>query len=311
MSRLLALEGVKIVGLCDPDEKAIKATRQVGKQLQRTPAFSDYKELLAKVKSDAVEISTPHTLHFNQIMASLEAGRHVLCEKPMVCKVAHAQKVIRKVKKTGLVLGVSYQRHTMAPYRYCRELIGSGEAGRVYFVSALQSQNWYRHQVGHKTWRSQMALSGGGQLNDSGSHLLDIILWMTGLQPAEVFAYQDNLGAEVDILTAMSVKFDGGALCNMSVVGHAVNFVEEITMWGEKLTLAIHGNEVWRWKDESREVVSGEGLGPSSEPDTNFIRAIHGEEKVQATAEDGLKVIQLSEAAWRSAAEHKPAQVVR
>lgn len=314
MSRLLQLDGVKIVGLCDTAEAAIAAARQLDLSIAACPVYSDYKQLLKEVDCDAVEISTPHTCHFDQLMASLNAGKHVLCEKPMVCSVADAKKVINKAKKTGLIVGVAYQRHTAAPYRYCRKLIAEGKLGQVNFVTALQSQNWYLPVTTSGAWRGKMSLSGGGQLNDSGSHLIDIILWMTNLQPAEVFAYQDKLKAEVDILTGMSVRFDGGAICNVSVVGHAVNWLEDITIWGDEMTLAIRGSEIWRWgteKREQREVVPEAELEPGSDPDRNFINALRGKEEVQARPEDFLKVIQLSEAAWASAASGQPTKVVR
>jgi predicted dehydrogenase len=311
MHRLLQIPGVKIVGLCDTAEAAIAASQQMDASLAKAPVYSDYKKMLKEVDCDAIEISTPHTQHFDQVMASLNAGKHVLCEKPMVCSVAHAKKVLAKLKKTGLVMGVSYQRHTLPPYRYCQKVIAGGGIGKINFITALQSQNWYNGRMATGDWRGKMALSGGGQLNDSGSHLIDIILWMTDLQPAEVFAFQDKLKAEVDILTGMSVKFDGGAICNISVVGHAVNWLEDITIWGDKGTLAIRGNEVWRWADEKREVVPESELEPSSDPDLNFINTLRGKEQIQATPSDFLKVIQLSEAAWTSAAAGAVAPVVR
>ncbi len=312
MGRLLNIDGVQIVGLCDTAQASLAATAEAHPSLAKLPQFSDYKQMLAEVQMDAVEISTPHTSHYEQIMASLDKGLHVLCEKPMVCEVQHAKEVIAKVNQTGLTMGVSYQRHYMAPYRYCREKISGGQYGKCHFISCLQSQNWYRGQVGRGTWRSKMALSGGGQLNDSGSHLLDIILWMTDLQPAEVFAFIDNLGAEIDILTAMAVKFDGGAQANLAVVGHAVNFFEEITMWCEDATLAIRGNDVWLWEGgEQKQVITGEDLGRTWTPDENFIAAIRGEEEIQAPPECGLRVIQLTEAAWRSGDSGQKAVVVR
>jgi predicted dehydrogenase len=311
MHRLLQIPGVKIVGLCDNADGPINEACKLDASIAKAPVFEDYKQLLKNVDCDAVEISTPHTCHYDQIMASLKAGKHVLCEKPMVCQVDHAQKVIKQVKKSGLTFGVSYQRHTIAAYRFVHDLIASGEAGKVHSISALQSQNWYNGRMEKQDWRGKMALSGGGQLNDSGSHLIDIILWMSGLQPAEVFAYQDNLKAEVDILTAMSVKFDGGAMCNMSIVGHAVNFFEEITIWTDNMCLAIRDNDVWQYKGQDKEIISGEDLGRTWDPDTNFINAIRGKEDVAATCEDALKVIQLSEATWRSAKEGVPAKVVR
>jgi predicted dehydrogenase len=311
MSRLLRLPGVKIVGLCDTAEAAISASQAMDASLAKAPVFTDYKKMLKTVDCDAVEISTPHTQHFDQIMASLSAGKHVLCEKPMVCSVADAKKVISKVKKTGLTMGVAYQRHTLPPYRYCQKVIAAGGIGKLNFVTALQSQNWYSGRMATGDWRGKMALSGGGQLNDSGSHLIDIILWMTGLQPAEVFAFQDNLQAEVDILTGMTVKFDGGMICNISVVGHAVNWLEDITIWGEEGTLAIRGEEVWKWKDQTREIVPASELDAASDPDANFINAVRGKEQVQATPADALKVIQLSEAAWASGASGQAVAVTR
>lgn len=311
MNRLLNIDGVKIVGLCDTADGPVSEACKLDAAVAACPTFTDYKKLLKQVECDAVEISTPHTCHYDQIMASLNAGKHVLSEKPMVCQVDHAKKVVAKVKKTGLVFGVSYQRHTMPPYQYCREMIAAGKLGKINFISALQSQNWYTGRMRTGDWRGKLALSGGGQLNDSGSHMLDVIIWMSGLQPAEVMAYQDNLEAEVDILTAMSVKFDGGAMCNISIVGHSVNWLEDITIWGEKLTLAIRGNEVWRWNGEARDVVPESELPRGTDPDANFINAIRGKGTTAATAADALKVIQLSEATWRSAAEGGPAKVVR
>lgn len=310
MGRLLSLDGVEIVGLCDTGADSLKASVESHPTLAGVPQFSDYRELLDKVELDAVEISTPHTTHFEQIMASLDRGLHVLTEKPMVCTVGDAKEVVARANETGLVVGVAYQRHLMGPYRYCREVIASGELGKVNYVTALQSQNWYRFVTSTGVWRGQMALSGGGQLNDSGSHLLDIVLWMTDLQPVEVFAYIDNLGAEVDILTAMSAKFASGAMGSFSVVGHAVNWFEEISIWCEDGSLAIRDNGVWVWKGgEKREVVDGEALGRSWSPDENFIAAIQGREEIQAPPKCGLRVIQLTEAAWRSGDTGAPAPV--
>ena len=309
MRRLLNIEDVEIVAICDPDEDAIAAAGKLNADIAKAPAFADYRKMLAGVEMDAVEISTPHTLHYEQIIAALDRGLHVLCEKPMVCTSPHARAVLDKLDETGLTLSVSYQRHGLPPYRYCRETITSGEVGNCHFVSCVQSQNWYRSQVGRGTWRSQMEWSGGGQLNDSGSHLLDIVLWMTAFSPAEVFAFQDNMDADVDILSAISVRFETGALCNFAVVGHAVNFYEQIVLYCENATLVIAGDEVWRWEDETRQLITGEQLGPSQTPDANFIAALRGREEVQSPPACALEGARLSEAIWESAATGKSVAV--
>ena len=314
MRRMAAMRGVKLVAITDPSEDAIAATREQVKGAAKLPVFADHKKMLDEVEMDAVVISTPHTLHYRQIMDSLGHDLHVLCEKPMVCTTKHAKAVIKAWKKSGLTMGVSYQRHTMAQFRYCQERIASGELGDVVFINSLQSQAWYQSQVTRGTWRSKMKWSGGGQLNDSGSHLIDIVLWISGLQPAEVFAYQDKMGSEVDILSAIDVRFDSGALCTFSVVGYQSwpGMFEETTIWLEKGQLAIRGSEVWEWGEEAEhKVVTGEALGRTWPPDDNFIAAIRGKEEIQSSPEDALKVIQLSEAAWASAESGKPEPVSR
>jgi len=310
MRMLLQTKGVRIVGLCDTSKEAIKAARALDPVMADLPAFADHKEMLREVESEAIEISTPHTTHTEQILDSLAAGRHVMCEKPLVCTVADAKKVIKARDKSGQILMTAYQRHFQAPYRYCREAIQSGRFGKLNFASCLQSQNWYRGCVLTKTWRSKLKWSGGGQLNDSGSHLLDIMMWMTGEQPAEVFAFIEKLKAEVDILTALTCRSASGALLSFSVVGHSVNWLEDITLWCEGGTLAIRGSEVREWAGgEQMRVVPVEELGRSWSPDANFIAAIRGKEEIQTPPEEFLKVIQLTEAAWQSGYSGQPVHV--
>ena len=90
------------------------------KNVKGIPTFGDYTEMLDRVKLDAVVISTPHTLHFEQIMTSLDSGLHVLSEKPMVCTVDHARQVIAKAADVEKIPMVSYQRHFGGNYRFIR-----------------------------------------------------------------------------------------------------------------------------------------------------------------------------------------------
>ena len=205
-----SVEDVQIVALADPSEASLEAFKETVGLDASLPTYADHVEMLTAVKPDAVVISSPHGLHFQHIMDALDAGCHVHTEKPMVCTVDHAKQVIAKVEETGLHLMIGYQRHLSPTYQYCRQVVQSGELGRVNFVTAHQSQNWYRNQQGK--WRQDPFLGGGGQLNDSGSHLIDILLWVLEASPDTVFAMIDNLDIEVDVLTAMSIKFDYGCL---------------------------------------------------------------------------------------------------
>jgi len=294
--RLLEVPQARVVALCDTNEDSLKRFVERATGAAALPRFSDYQQMLDEVEMDAVEIATPHTVHFEQAMEALGRGLHVLLEKPMVCCVDHAKQLIAKATEKKRVVVVSYQRHYQGAYRYVREAIAQGLLGRVHFISAMQAQNWYPGPG----WRGDPALSGGGQLNDSGSHLVDIILWSTGLVPQEVFAYIDNLGARVDILSAVSVKFEGGALANISVVGHAPGWWEDFSVWGDKGAIYLRGGKILLQKDGQMEDVTDRAKDAGN-ADRNFVEAILGQAEVQADAVGGLRVIQLTEAAWESA----------
>jgi len=302
---------VEVVALCDTSPQSLDRARERNPGAVGLPTFADYLQMLSAVEMDAVQISTPHTGHFEQIMASLERGLHVLTEKPMVCSVEHAEQVILKARQAGKVLMVAYQRHLMPPYRFVRNQIMAGEFGQIQFISALQDQAWYRGTRG--TWRQQLSLSGGGQLNDSGSHLLDIILWMTGLEVDQVQAYLQNFESEVDINAALSLRFRNGAMGNLSVVGNSPTggMWEDITIWGTKAVVYIRQGKVLLKTAGSNDVLEPTGLPGASTPDRNFVDVLCGRDAVQVPPICGLRVIELTEAAWRSARTGRPAQVKR
>ena len=292
---------VEVVALNDSSQKSLDRLFERVPAATGIPTFVNYQDMLKEVQMDAVEISTPHTLHFEQIMASLERGLHVLTEKPMVCTVNHARRAIEKAGAVNRVLMISYQRHFGASFRFIRSLIREGELGDLQFVSAMQDQNWFRATAG--AWRQVLALSGGGQLNDSGSHLLDIVLWMTGLQVEEVSAFMDYFGGEVDINSALSLRFTNGALGTLSIVGNAPHgFWEDITVWGSKGAVYSRNGKVTCKFEGMSEVYEPEKLPTRfTSPDKNFVDAILGRDEVQVPPECGLRVIELTEAAWESA----------
>lgn len=309
IGRVLDIPEAEVVALCDVDQASLQRAKERHSQAAELPEFTHYQKMLERVELDAVEISTPHTLHFEQIMAALDKGLHVLTEKPMVCTVDHAHQVIAKAEETGKVLMISYQRHLQAQYRYVRNQIAAGELGDIQFISALQDQKWYQGTIG--LWRQQMALSGGGQLNDSGSHLLDIALWMTGLEVAEVQAYMEYFDSEVDINSALSLRFGNGALGTIAVVGNSPTsgIWEDITIWGTKAVVYLRQGQIFYKTQHSNEVYEVNNLPGSTTPDQNFIDAILGRDQVQVPPECGLRVIELTEAAWASAASGQPVKV--
>jgi len=307
-SRINSMPDAEIVALCDTNTKTLKEYPKRHPGLAGVPTFTDWRKMLDKVKVDAVEIHTPHTLHYEQIIESLGRGLHVLTEKPMVCTVKHAEDVVKKVNETGLKLQVSYQRHFERGFRFAKELIASGKFGKVQFITALQGQAWLQGTRG--SWRQDPKLSGGGQLNDSGSHLVDIILWVSGLVPSEVSAFIDNFDVPVDINSALSVRFEDGAQANISIVGNSLKWWEDLTFWGEKGMLIFRNGQL-TYCDADGELHLPQRMPGSTDPDRNFVDAVLGKAELEVPVECGLRVIQLTEAAWESAAKGKPVKVKR
>ncbi|MGD0094479.1 MAG: Gfo/Idh/MocA family oxidoreductase, partial [Planctomycetota bacterium] len=204
----------EIVALMDTSKEMLQKLKAKQPQLQDVPEYDDWKKMLNEVQLDAVEIGSPHTVHYEQICAALDKGLHVLCEKPMTCTSADARDVCARAKKAKKIVAVSYQRHYQGNYRFLKSCVDSGKLGKIEYVAAFQAQEWLKAVAG--TWRQKKALSGGGQINDSGSHLIDMLMWTTGLQAEEVSAHMDNHGTEVDINSAITVKFVGGALGTVS-----------------------------------------------------------------------------------------------
>ena len=102
-----------------------------------------------------------------------------------------------------------------------RQFIAAGEPGQPAVRDGAAVQSWYDGRRAGRGWRHLAHLSGGGQLNNSGSHMVDILLHVTDLKPKTVSAMQQNLELEVDVNMAINVQFEGGALGSVAIVGSA------------------------------------------------------------------------------------------
>jgi predicted dehydrogenase len=307
VGNLQEVKEAEIVALVDTSDEQIALMKEQRPVTANAAVFHDHNEMLEQVKPDAIMIATPHTQHVTQILDGLKAGVHVCCEKPLVTSVAHAHEVIKARDEAGKIGMVSYQRHFQAEFRYMREKIKSGEAGAVQYIQVLQSQEWLRACAG--TWRHIAALSGGGQLNDSGSHVIDIVLWVTSLSPKSVSAYTDNKGTEVDINSSLSIMFHGGAMGSIAIVGDGMSWHEDVTIVCENMAFFIRDGKL-TITDRDRNRIKAEHLSGGSTPDRNFIHSILGKVECESPFECGLEVIRLTEAAWQSSALNGSAVVV-
>ena len=164
----------EIVAFCDLIiERAEKAAKQYG-----TPdakVYTDYKELLQDPAIDVVHVCTPNVAHCPITVAAFEAGKHVLCEKPMAATTEDAEKMMAAWKKSGKKFTIGYQNRFRKDTQTLHKACEAGDLGDIYFAKA--------HAIRRRavpTWGvfPDKSKQGGGPLIDIGTHALDITLWM-------------------------------------------------------------------------------------------------------------------------------------
>lgn len=297
----------QVVAMTEPSQQALEFFYGHCPEARHVPVYGDYRDMLGKETLDAVVVQSPHTAHYEQTTAALKKGLHVLSEKPLTCTIRHAKNLIALADEVKRVLMISYQRHYLPEFRYIRDQVVKGAVGDVQFVQAVQSQEWLRAVKG--TWRQQKGQSGGGQINDSGSHLIDILMWITGLKIAEVYAEMENFDTEVDINSTLAMKFTNGALGSVSIIGNAPGWHEDVTVIGSKGAFYLR---------QGQSLIRQNGTGKhmkvalpkyKKNPDANFVDVILGKGEPQAPAICGLRVIEVTEAAWKSAKSGRAVKV--
>ncbi len=167
-------EYVDMCAFCDLiPERAEKAAKEYG-----TPdakVYTDYHELLADPTIDAVHVLTPNIAHCEITIAALEAGKHVLCEKPMAATEADAKKMLEARDRTGKMLTIGYQYRHFPANQVAKKVVDDGWLGDIYYAEAT-----YLRRRGVPTWGvfTDKSKQGGGPLIDIGTHALDLTLFL-------------------------------------------------------------------------------------------------------------------------------------
>jgi predicted dehydrogenase len=142
----------------------------------------DYKEILADPTIEAVHVCTPNALHYPLSKAALEAGKAVLCEKPLAMSAAEAQDMVNLAERTGLPNCVNHNLRYYPVVQHIRRMIETGELGDVLVVQGTYSQDWLLYDTDYN-WRIERAANGPLRVvGDIGSHWMDLVQHLTGLQ---------------------------------------------------------------------------------------------------------------------------------
>lgn len=183
MPCLARLENVELVAFCDLiKERAEEGAKKYG--ARDAKVFTDYMDLLSMDEIEVVHVLTPNSSHAEISIAAMNAGKHVMCEKPMAKTAAEAREMLAVSKKTGKKLSIGYQSRFAPESLYLKKMIENDELGEIYFARSVSCR-----RRGVPTWGVFLdkEKQGGGPLIDIGTHALDLTLWlMDNYKPTSV-----------------------------------------------------------------------------------------------------------------------------
>ena len=290
-------------------------------------AYGTAEELLADEEIDAVYIAVPNKFHAPLALAALEAGKHVMLEKPFAMNADEAREVVELAKKKGLVFTLGMNQRFLASGQRIREMVRAGTIGEVYHAKAY----WLRRSGIPKlgTWFGNKALAGAGAINDIGVHALDLCLhlvdnfdpvtvtastytkfgdqglgeggWGLSDKEHQVFDVDDFASVFIRMRNGCSITLDAAWACHVPTSTHF-----NVQLFGTKGGLSLdplqycHPGEV---EGEYAVEETLEGPLPMTHCDRfhNFINHLHGSEELAVKPEEALAVQIILDAAGESA----------
>ena len=179
--------------------------------------YADWRALLADDELDAVYIATPVYLHAQQTVAAAEAGKHVLCEKPMALNVADCDRMMAACRLNQVKLGVAYYRHYYPVVQRIKEILASGEIGQP-MIAQVNAFSYFDVPPDHpRAWFLSQAQGGGGPMMDFGCHRIEVFLNLFG-PCRSVNGFHDRLRfeREVEDTSVAFFKFESGARATLT-----------------------------------------------------------------------------------------------
>ncbi len=331
--------GVEVVAICDVNaSRAQTVAAQFGIPL----VFTDYRELLARPEIDVVSVGLPNALHAEVSIDALNAGKHVLCEKPIAISSAQAEAMIRAAKQNDRLLSVNQHMRFDRSAQTMRQIVASGQLGRIY----LAESRWIRQQgiPGFGSWFTDKSMAGGGALYDIGVHMLDLVLFVLGF-PAVVAVkgfLSGELGTQkiglgdwgsdfssegrfdVDDTAFAVLTLEDGAQVQLLVTWAAFAPPEDrLAIYGAHGGLDRHGVfsdalSLKRYQAQHGKIAASD-VAPMPYPDErpwilsvqSFVRALRGEGPLLVKPEEALQVVRVLEAIAHSAQMGREVALIR
>lgn len=297
---------------------------------ENAAVYSSMAELCADDRIDAVIICTPNSTHTEYAVAALEAGKHVICEKPMALTAADAERMVQAAEQNDRILTIGHQSRFSPAAQHLHELCASGALGTIYYV---RSEMLRRRGV--PTWGHflEQKRQGGGCLIDLGTHAIDLALWMLGDfspvwamgstyqgladQPtaANRWGEWDAAKFEVEDAAFGTVRMASGATLEIAA-SFALNIPEDrenvLTLCGTKGGATLQGGKLMlngvrdgTFFNETFDLAADWETACRAQVE-EFIDCIRTGRQPLVTAREGLGVSRVLDGIYRSAAEKQP-----
>ncbi|MEB1809311.1 MAG: Gfo/Idh/MocA family oxidoreductase [Bacillaceae bacterium] len=299
-------EHTEITAVCDIVEER---AQEFAEKYEAT-AFTNYEELLQNADVDAVSVCTPNYLHAPVSIAALQAGKHVLCEKPMATSREDALAMIEAAKQSNKKLMIAHNQRFVPSHQKARQLIENGEAGKIYsFRTAFGHggpEGWSAD--GKDSWFFKKEQAFIGAMGDLGVHKTDLLRYILGEEFVEVGAFVETSAkqnTDVDDTAVCVLKTESGIIGTLAASWSYVSKEDNSTIiYGENAILRLEDDPVHSLvvQYKNGEVVKYElggiqtnesGGQTNTQVIDQFITAIIDDQQPLVTGEEGLKSLQV------------------
>jgi predicted dehydrogenase len=302
------LPGAKIVALCDLD---VAKAKRVASKFGIDFVTRKHQDVFEMDDVDAVDVCVPNHLHCEMTVEALKHGKHVLCEKPFSRNASEAEKMVQAAKKARKILMCAFNSRFRADSQLLKTYVGNGELGEIFYAKT----GWLRHYPDWKRedWKSKAALSGGGVLLDLGVHMLDLALWLIGMPEVESVSastFRTDPKADVESLAAALLRLENGVTLTLDV-SWALLLERDfayLNLFGKRGAALF--NPLRIQKEQDGHLIN---VTPALESVVNlfkqsyereiehFVDCVRNETEPLSPGTDGLKVMRVLDAIYRSA----------
>ena len=308
-----ANKNVEIVAVCDIVEDRVKETAET----YNAKAYTNYEELLADESINAISVCLPNYLHAKVSIAASNAGKHVLCEKPMATSREEAQQMIEAASKNNRKLMIGHNQRFVPSHQKAKQLIAEGAVGKVYsFRTAFGHPGPEGWSVdGRESWFFNREEAFIGAMGDLGVHKTDLMRYILGEEFVEVAGFVETNAKEntdVDDNAVCILKSESGVIGTLAASWAYTPYSDNSTIiYGEKAILRLEDDPKYSLIAQytTGEVVNyelgaiqsnDEGGQHNSHVIDHFISAIVNDTDVLVTGEEGMKSLEVVLAALES-----------